>query len=69
MLGPATANGLALRYYDAGGNPTTDRFQVGEIDVIVRGQTVQPVRGAGGSLVHAVDSVVTRVALRNNRRW
>ena len=69
ILGPVTANGLALRYYDAAGNPTTDRLQVGEIDIIVRGQTVQPVRGAGGSLVHAVDSVVTRVALRNNRRW
>ncbi|MGH2659853.1 MAG: PilW family protein [Actinomycetota bacterium] len=69
ILGPVTADGLALRYYDAAGNPTTDRFQIGEIEVVVRGQTVQPMRGAGGRLLHAVDSVVTRVALRNNRRW
>lgn len=71
ILGPVTANGFALRYYDAAGNPTTDRFEVGEIEVVVRGESAQPVRGAGrqGGLGYATDSLVTRVALRNNRRF
>lgn len=54
LLGP---NGLALRYFDGTGAPTATRTAVAEVEVCVRGRTP-----------HAVDSLVTRVALRNNPR-
>ena len=54
LLGPS---GLALRYFDSTGTPTATRTAVAEVELRVRGRTP-----------HAVDSLVTRVALRNNPR-
>lgn len=70
LIGPVTSDGLSLRYFNAAGAETADRTQVAEIEIGVRGRTAQPVQGgAGGGLVIPVDSIVTRVALRNNRRF
>jgi prepilin-type N-terminal cleavage/methylation domain-containing protein len=71
IIGPVTADGLELRYVDSAGAPTTDPLRVAEIEVVVRGESAQPVRGTGGNgrVGYAADSVVTRVMLRNNRRF
>lgn len=70
LIGPVTSDGLSLRYFNAAGAETADRTQVAEIEIGVRARTAQPVQGgAGGGLVIPVDSIVTRVALRNNRRF
>ena len=70
LIGPVLTNGLTFQYYDVNGNPTAVRAQVARIDVTVRARTAAAVR-AGGQAAAAtmVDSVVTSVALRNNRRF
>jgi hypothetical protein len=68
VLGPVTTNGLALAYFDSSGSVTTDPSRVSVIEVRVRAATIEPIRDGGGRLGRPVDSLVTVVALRNNRR-
>jgi len=71
LIGPVLrGNGLQFQYFDANGNVTAIRTQVARIDITVRARTAAAVR-AGGQAAAAtvVDSVVTSVALRNNRRF
>lgn len=68
VIGPVTATGLSLAYFDSAGAPTTDGHGVELIEVRVRAATNEPIRDAFGRLAKPVDSVVTLVALRNNRR-
>jgi prepilin-type N-terminal cleavage/methylation domain-containing protein len=68
LLGPLTPDGLALSYLDSTGAATADPTRVRLVDVRVRAATVEPIRDAGGGLDQPVDSLVTLVALRNNRR-
>ena len=70
LIGPVLTNGLTFQYYDVNGNVTAVRNQVARIDITVRARTAAAVR-AGGQADRAtvVDSVVTSVALRNNRRF
>ena len=70
LVGPLIgANGMTLSYFDAAGAVTAVPANVAQIEIRVRGQTAQPVRLADGRQMNQVDSIVTRVALRNNRRW
>ena len=70
VIGPVLTNGLTFQYYDVNGVVTAVRTQVARIDITVRARTAAAVR-AGGQADRAtvVDSVVTSVALRNNRRF
>jgi prepilin-type N-terminal cleavage/methylation domain-containing protein len=70
LIGPVLTNGLTFQYFDANGIVTAVRTQVARIDITVRARTTGAVR-AGGQAARAtiVDSVVTSVALRNNRRF
>jgi len=70
LIGPVLSNGLTFQYFDVNGNVTGVRNQVARIDITVRARTTGAVR-AGGQAARAtiVDSVVTSVALRNNRRF
>ena len=70
LVGPLlAANGMTLSYYDAAGAVTAVPANVAQIEIRVRGLTAQPVRLVDGTQARQVDSVVTRVALRNNKRW
>jgi prepilin-type N-terminal cleavage/methylation domain-containing protein len=71
LIGPLMgANGLTLSYYDTTGAVTTARTQVAQIGIVLRAQTAVPTRPASsGTTAYQVDSVTTRVALRNNPRW
>ena len=77
LIGPVLSNGLQLEYFDstsaslAAPLSPADLVRVARVDITVRARTAQPVRGGGGGtlLGAIVDSVVTRVALRNNRRF
>lgn len=70
LVGPLIgANGMTLSYYDGAGAVTAVTTNVAQIEIRVRGQTAQPVRLADGTQANQVDSIVTRVALRNNRRF
>lgn len=67
LLGPLAASGLQLAYFDSTGAVTTNASNVALIELVVIGQTAQPVRATGG-IRRAVDTLVTSVALRNNAR-
>jgi prepilin-type N-terminal cleavage/methylation domain-containing protein len=71
LIGPLTGSaGLELDYFDVNGAVTTDSSKVAVIEIHVRAQTAQPVRSGGalGTIANKVDSITTRVALRNNPR-
>ena len=69
LIGPVLSNGLSLAYYDSTGAVTADPTKVAIIGVTVRARTSIPVRDAGQVLRVPVDSMVMKVALRNNRRF
>ena len=70
LFGPlAGASGLTLAFYDSTGAPTSTAADVTQIGIAIRGRTAQPVRMPNGSEADGVDSLVIRVALRNNRRF
>ena len=69
VVGPLTdANGVTFTYYDSVGVVTAVPAQVAQIQIVLRARTMSPIRGADGVQDYKVDSVVTRVALRNNPR-
>jgi prepilin-type N-terminal cleavage/methylation domain-containing protein len=67
LLGPLDRRGLRFTYYGADGAVTTSPALVASIGIAVVGRTSQRVYATTGSLHYVVDSLVTRVALRNNR--
>jgi prepilin-type N-terminal cleavage/methylation domain-containing protein len=70
VIGPLIgANGVSFVYYDTAGAVTNVTTQVAQIEIVLRARTASPVRRGGtGPQVYKVDSLVTRVALRNNPR-
>jgi len=70
LIGPLTGPaGVFFGYYDSTGAPTASRVRVAEIEIRVRGRTALPVRSPGArGMSYESDSLVTRVALRNNPR-
>jgi prepilin-type N-terminal cleavage/methylation domain-containing protein len=69
VVGPLTgANGVTFTYYDSVGAVTALTTQVAQIQIVLRAETASPIRAADGVQTYKVDSVVTRVALRNNPR-
>lgn len=70
LIGPVLTNGLTFSYFDSTGAVTAVRTRVARIDITVRARTAIAVRRGGTAPAQTiVDSVVTSVALRNNRRW
>ncbi len=69
LVGPLTASGLALTYYDSSGTVTAVSSLIASIQVILRGESRALVRRGIGSAQYARDSLITRVALRNNPRF
>jgi prepilin-type N-terminal cleavage/methylation domain-containing protein len=71
LIGPVLANGLSFAYYDSTGVVTANPARVARVDITLRAQTAQQIRARSGSnsLVRMADSVLTSVALRNNRRF
>ncbi|HKW42080.1 MAG TPA: type II secretion system protein [Gemmatimonadales bacterium] len=70
LLGPlAGPKGLTFAYFDSTGVETATAPNVAQIEIAVRGRTAEPTRMADGRQADGVDSLVMRVALRNNRRF
>ncbi len=65
LVGPLMDNGLAFSYFDINGAPAALTTQIASIGVTVRGRSARQVSGRG----FLEDSIVTRVALRNNERF
>jgi len=77
IIGPVLSNGLEFAYFDSTGTnlpaplSASDLLKVERVDITLRARTAQPVRLASGAtlLGNVVDSVTTRVTVRNNRRY
>jgi prepilin-type N-terminal cleavage/methylation domain-containing protein len=69
-LGPLTANGFELAYFDVNGNATTNAANVRSMQVTLRGVTERPIARGGnvGANAYVQDSLVARVMLRNAPR-
>ena len=59
------ANGLAFSYFDINGAPLAFTTEIASVGVTGRGRSANQVSGRG----FLQDSIVTRVALRNNERF
>lgn len=69
LIGPLVdANGVRFQYFTAAGAVTTVPAQVAQIRITLRAQTAQLVQQQAGPRAYVTDSIVTTVALRNNRR-
>ena len=69
IIGPLIgANGVTFSYYDSVGTVTGAPTSVAQIQILLRARTASPIRDASGVQAFKVDSIVTRVALRNNPR-
>jgi len=70
VIGPLIgANGVSFVYYDTADAVTNVTTQVAQIEIVLRARTASPIRSGGtGPQTYKVDSLVTRVALRNNPR-
>ncbi len=69
LIGPLTADGLSLAYYDTTGAVTGTLTEIATVAVTVRGESRDRVRSGVGTIDYARDSLITRVALRNNPRF
>lgn len=70
LIGPVLTNGLSFQYFDVNGAVTGIRANVARIDITVRARTTNAVRRGGQARAAvAVDSILTSVAVRNNRRF
>ena len=69
ILGPLTANGFALRYFNSAGAETADMSTVQSVEITVQGLTDDAVRiGGTGPLGHVQEMLATQVLLRNSIR-
>jgi prepilin-type N-terminal cleavage/methylation domain-containing protein len=69
VLGPLPdAAGVTFTYYDVNGNVTATPTAVRQIGLMVREQSVNRI-GKGATKAYAVDSLSTRITLRNNPRF
>jgi prepilin-type N-terminal cleavage/methylation domain-containing protein len=69
VLGPLTANGFGLEYFDSTGAATADKTAIKSVRITVQGLTDGAVR-AGGTAIAAYsrDTLTTQVLLRNSIR-
>jgi prepilin-type N-terminal cleavage/methylation domain-containing protein len=69
IIGPLGSSGFRLTFFDVTGLQTVTPTDVASIDLAVVAASRQPARSGAGTLGYLHDSLSTRVALRNNRRF
>jgi prepilin-type N-terminal cleavage/methylation domain-containing protein len=69
LVGPLAAAGLGFTYHDTTGAATAVLTDIASVGIALRGESQQRVRGLGGNIDYARDSILTRAALRNNARF
>ena len=68
IVGPLSAAGLSLEYFDADGRLTGDPARVARIGISVQSRSDRRVRRPGGES-YLLQTLMTHVALRNNPRF
>jgi prepilin-type N-terminal cleavage/methylation domain-containing protein len=69
IVGPVTATGLVLTFFDTLGVATTATNKVARIGIAVSGRTQDKQIRRGGAPAYITSDLSSMVALRNNRRW
>ena len=69
LAGPLTSTGLALAYYDTLNAVTATLADIASVGVTIRTQSRDIARGSAGINTNIQDSLLTRIALRNNVRY
>jgi len=69
LVGPVQAQGLGFTYFDNTGAVTAALTNIAAVGLTVRGRSMGRARISGGNVDFVRDSIITRVALRNNRRF
>lgn len=69
LIGPLEAGGMALAYFDSTGTATASLPNIASVEVLLRAESRERVRKGLAAIDFARDSLVTRVALRNNPRF
>jgi prepilin-type N-terminal cleavage/methylation domain-containing protein len=70
LIGPLEAAGMALTYFDSSGTATATLTDIASLAVVLRGESRNRVHKAPvGSVDFARDSLISRIALRNNPRF
>ncbi len=69
LIGPLTAGGMALAYFDSTGAAAGAITDIASVAVVLRGESRNRVRQGVGAIDFARDSLISRVALRNNPRF
>ena len=69
LVGPLAAGGLTFSYLDSAGVATANQLLVWSIGITLLGESVSQAQSSAGGLAFVRDSLITRVALRNNARF
>ena len=69
LVGPLTVGGLALQYFDSTGTATATLTDIASIGMTLRAESSSRVRTQAANIDFARDSLISRVALRNNPRF
>ena len=69
LVGPLTVGGLALQYFDSTGAVTGTLANIASIGITLRAESSNRVRTQSANIDFARDSLISRVALRNNPRF
>jgi len=69
LVGPLEAGGMALTYYDSTGTVTATLADIASVEVLLRAESRNRVRQGLAAIDFARDSLITRIALRNNPRF
>jgi prepilin-type N-terminal cleavage/methylation domain-containing protein len=69
LVGPLTAGGLAFQYFDSTGTATGAVANIASVGILLRAESTNRVRVQSTNIDFARDSLITRVALRNNPRY
>lgn len=69
LVGPLAAGGLGFQYFDSTGTATGTLTDIASVGIFLRAESSQRVRTQSTNIDFARDSLITRVALRNNPRF
>lgn len=69
LSGPLEAGGLAFTYADSNGVGTAVLTDIASVSIVIRGESQLLVRGLGGVVDYARDSLIATAGLRNNPRF
>ncbi len=69
LVGPLEAGGMALAYFDSTGAATATLTDIASVEIVLRAESRNRVRQGLAAIDFARDSLITRIALRNNPRF